>query len=260
TAGETCLVFVKSRRESRAAAEILSHRVQEPSAARALEELRDLEATRSRDILLQTLANGVAFHNADLSPDERRVVEKAFRAGEVKVMVATSTLAVGLNMPAQNVFVTPEKWRYDNRFGMPWKAPISRAEFENMGGRAGRYGSDKPFGRAILVAPTPFDQETLWRRYVDGDREQIEPQLDKAALEDPVLRLVSSRSCRTEKELLELLEGTLTGRRVWQVLHARDECATKVSGAVDRSIEAGLLARCGDDGVEATPVGQAAAA
>ena len=168
--GESCLVFVKARRESRRGAELLAERVNQPAAVQALEAMRDLEPTHSRDLLMQTLARGVAFHNADLSPEERRVVEAGFREGEIKALVTTNTLAVGMNLPAQNVFIGAEKWRYDKRFGMPWKTPILRAEYENMGGRAGRYGSPMPFGRSILVAGTAFDQETLWRRYVEGER------------------------------------------------------------------------------------------
>ena len=56
------------------------------------------------------------------------------------------------------------------------KAPILRSEYENMGGRAGRYGAGYDFGRSILVASTPFDAETLWRRYVEGEREPVQPQ------------------------------------------------------------------------------------
>jgi helicase len=259
-AGEPCLVFVKARREARRGAELLADRLREPAAEYAIEALRGMEASHCRDSLLNTLNSGVAFHSADLSPQERRVVEKAFRDGEVKALVATSTLAVGLNMPAQNVFISAEKWRYDSRFGMPWKAPILRSEYENMGGRAGRYGSDKPFGRSILIAPTPFDFETLWRRYIDGQREQIEPQLDKGSLEDHVVRLVAARACRTEAELLEFFESTLTGKWVWQAFYTREECAFKVRAAVDRALESELLIRDADDNLEATPFGQAVAA
>jgi len=57
--------------------------------------------------LVQALRCGVAFHNADLSPTEREVVVAGFRAGLLDVIVATSTLAAGVNLPAQvrGVFV-----------------------------------------------------------------------------------------------------------------------------------------------------------
>ncbi len=258
--GEPCLIFVKAKHESRRGAELLAERLSLPPADRTLERLRTLESTHSRDKLHETLASGVAFHNADLSPEERRIVEEGFRQGEVKVMVSTSTLAAGMNLPAQNVFMTSEKWQYDTRFGMPWKTPILRSEYENMGGRAGRYGSDAAFGRSILIAPTPFDFETLWRRYVEGARESIQPQLGESALEDHALRLVAARACDSEETLQTFLESTLTGQWLWSATLTLDEVAFRVRNAVNRAVDAGMLARNGSNRLEATPFGHAVAA
>ena len=102
--GEACLIFVKAKHESRRGAELLAGRANLNAATDAIDALHLLEPTRSRDALIHTLHSGVAFHNADLSPDERHIVEEAFRNGQVKILVSTSTLAVGLNLPAQNVF------------------------------------------------------------------------------------------------------------------------------------------------------------
>lgn len=258
--GESCLIFVKAKHESRRGAELLAQRVNRPAAPQALEALKTLEPSRSRDCLANTLNTGVAFHNADLSPDERRVVEQAFRSGEINVLVSTSTLAIGMNLPARNVFISADKWRYDNRFGMPWKAPILRSEYENMGGRAGRYGAGHAFGRSILVASTPFDRETLWRRYIEGEREPITPRLSETPLEDHVLRLVASRCCRTQKELLDFLESTLTGQWIWQQTYTLEEITFRICAAVNRAVDAGVLTSDPDGRLEATPFGQAAAA
>jgi helicase len=259
-AGETSLVFVKSKHEARRGAECFAQRMSGPAATRALEQLRELEATCSRETLTATLEVGIGFHSTDLTPEERRVVEEAFRSGEVRVLVSTSTLAVGLNLPARNVFITADKWCYDRRFGMPWKAPIMRSEYESMGGRAGRYGAGHEFGRSILVAATPFDQETLWRRYVEGEREAIEPRLARDPLENYVLRLVASRFCTSEDDLLKFLECTPSGQWVWQEMYTLDEITCRVRAAVNRAVDVGALARNEEDGLEATPFGQAIAA
>ena len=259
-AGETCLVFVKSKQESRRGAEALAGRIDGPPAREAIEALRALEPTRSREGLIDALERGVGFHNADLTPDERKAIEAAFRSGEIRVMVSTSTLAVGLNMPARNVFITADKWRYDARFGMPWKAPIMRAEYENMGGRAGRYDQGHAFGRSILIADTAFDAETLWRRYIEGEREGIEPCLSKEPLENYVLQLVASRCCRTEDELLDFLENTLTGEWVWRELYALEEVELLIRSAINRAADTGMVAREGEGTLEATPLGRAVAA
>ena len=257
---EPCLIFVKAKHESRRGAELLARRLSLPAAERTIERLTRLESTHSRDTLLETLANGAAFHNADLSPEERRIVEEGFRQGEIKALVSTSTLATGMNLPAHNVFMTSEKWQYDNRFGMPWKTPILRGEYENMGGRAGRYGSGKPFGRSILIALTPFDHETFWRRYVEGERECIQPQLAEGALEDHALRLVAARACHSEDTLRTFFENTLTGQWRWNATLTLEEVDFRVRAAVNRAIDAGMLARVGDHGLEATPLGLAVTA
>ena len=259
--GESSLLFVKAKHESRHAAQLLTRRVDLPPAARTLAALRKLEPTRSRDYLIESLSHGVAFHNADLSPEERRIIEAGFRSGEILVMVSTSTLAVGLNMPARNVFITPEKWRYDERLTMPWKTPLLRSEYENMGGRAGRYGANHPFGRAILVATTPFDAETLWRRYIEGVCEPVAPQLAHEALPDHVLGLTASRFCRNEEELCAFLEQTLTARWVWEDTMTEEAVRFQFQAATNRVMDAGALIRHPERGLfEATPFGLAVAA
>lgn len=257
--GEPCLVFVKAKHESRHGAELLSRRVDLAPAEETTAALRALEPTHSRDALLEALKCGVAFHNADLSPEERRVVEQGFRSGEIKVLVSTSTLALGMNLPARNVFIAADKWRYDNRLGMPWKTPILRSEYDNMGGRAGRYGAGHPFGRSIMIAATPFDFETFWRRYVDGECEPIEPRLAHEPLEDHVLGLVVSRYCLTDKELQDFLEHTLTGVWVWREMLTPGEISFHIRAAVNRAADLGVLTRHPDGRLEATPLGMAAA-
>ncbi len=257
--GESCLVFVKAKHEARAGAERLAARIGIPAAAQAGEALRRLESTRCRDSLLRALAGGVAFHSTDLAPAEREIVETAFREGEVRVMVSTSTLAVGLNLPAQNVFLSAEKWRYDADLDMPWKTPLLHMEYENMGGRAGRYGAGHDFGRSILIATSAFERDTLWRRYIEGEREKIAPQLAKMPLENPVLRLVASRACRTVAEVSHFLEQTLTGRWVWTELYTLEEVATRIRAAVNRCIERGVLAMDAEAGLSPTPLGEAVA-
>ena len=77
------------------------------------------------------------FHNADLAPDERQVIEEEFRvAKELRVLAATTTLAMGVNTPAEAVIVV----------GLmhPGDTPYSVAEYKNIVGRAGRLGFAAP--------------------------------------------------------------------------------------------------------------------
>ncbi|MCK5862189.1 MAG: DEAD/DEAH box helicase [Candidatus Hydrogenedentes bacterium] len=249
-AGESCLVFVKSRRETRQGAEVLTHHLSLPAAPLAIEKLRDCEATRSRDLLLHTLEISTAFHSADLLPEERRIVEEAFRIGEVKVLVATSTLATGMNLPARNVFMNADKWIYDPCLDLPWRTPISQGEFENMSGRAGRYseGNAAPDpGRAILTAASFFERDALWQRYVKGMRESVVPQLAQAPLEDHVLRLIVSRTCRTFDGLDNFFAQTLSAARTGEQLPHDEGMRFPVAAAIRRCQAAGMIRILSED-------------
>ncbi len=254
-AGESCLIFVKARREAWRGAELLARRLSLPAASNAIETLRGLEATRARDALLRTLETGAAFHSADLLPDERRAVEAAFRAGEIKALVATSTLATGMNLPARNVFLSSDKWIYDPRLDLPWRAPISQGEFENMSGRAGRYGGERVYGRAMLVAASPFDRDTLWRRYVKGRREPAHPQLAHTPLEDPVLQLIAARACRTIEEIEAFFSQTLSARMVWAGRHSAEETGFRMRAALRRCLEAGMARAVDERGATVSAAG-----
>ncbi|ADC89964.1 DEAD/DEAH box helicase domain protein [Thermocrinis albus DSM 14484] len=79
----------------------------------------------------------VAFHNADVPKEERDAIEKAFRDGSLDILVATQTLAYGVNLPADRVVI------YVNIFperGGLWKIFPDLLDILQMEGRAGRLG------------------------------------------------------------------------------------------------------------------------
>ena len=81
---------------------------------------------------------------------------------------------MGINLPARNVFIPEKKWntpRTGNQLAM---TDISKAEHENMGGRAGRLGFVDEFGRAILVTSSPFHKNTFYDYYVKGGFEKLQ--------------------------------------------------------------------------------------
>jgi helicase len=68
--GEQVLVFLPDRVATVTHAQLLADRIRLPSLDEARDELRDHEETHAREALLEVLSSSVAFHNADLSPDE----------------------------------------------------------------------------------------------------------------------------------------------------------------------------------------------
>ena len=65
--------------------------------------LKGLEATQNKVKLNELLKRGIGFHHADLTVEERREVEAAFRNREISVLFCTSTLARGINLPADAI-------------------------------------------------------------------------------------------------------------------------------------------------------------
>ncbi len=254
---EQSLVFVKGRAESRRGALDLAKSLPCAPAQRAIEELGTMEHTRSEQLLIECLEHGAAFHNADLSAAERRIIESYFRRGEIKVIVATTTLAMGMNLPAKNVFIEPDRWKYDDRFGTPWISSISQAEYENMAGRAGRLTLERDFGRAILVAETAYEREVLWRRYVEGECEPLEPQLANGKLGNHVLKLVASGTASTGPETVTALRTTLTGRRVWGKKLGGEEFCRNVQVSIGDLVRAGALEQDGQGRLSVNAFGRA---
>lgn len=205
------LVFLKSRRETVDYAFRLASAVNWPSAKEAVEKLQEEETSFLIRTLCQALSRGVAFHNSDLSPRQRQIVEKAFINNEIKVIFSTSTLAMGVDLPADTVFLETVKYvsgAYDDK---PVLMPVSRSEFDNITGRAGRlgYADGKP-GRAIVLAQTEFDRDILWDNYIrPDDSEPIKSAFLDSHTNDWVLNMVATGLASDIDELNQLMQKTL---------------------------------------------------
>ncbi len=92
---------------------------------------------------------GIAAHHAGLVPPLKEAVEEAFAAGLVKVVFATETLSLGINMPARTVVI--EKL---SKFTGEHHEFLTPGEYTQLTGRAGRRGID-PEGYAV-VCWSPF--------------------------------------------------------------------------------------------------------
>jgi ATP-dependent RNA helicase HelY len=93
---------------------------------------------------LDALEAGVAAHHAGLVPPLKEAVEDCFAAGLVKLVFATETLSLGINMPARTVVL--ERLR---KFSGERHEDLTPAEFTQLVGRAGRRGLDQ-LGHGIV--------------------------------------------------------------------------------------------------------------
>jgi len=98
--------------------------------------------------------SGVAAHHAGMVPTFKEIVEALFVRGLVKVVFATETLAVGINMPARAVVIDKM-----SKFTGEHHQTLKASEYTQLTGRAGRRGIDT-LGHAVVVwnPYVPFDQ------------------------------------------------------------------------------------------------------
>ena len=116
-------------------------------------EDRDL-AVLGYGTFLAGLEAGVAAHHAGMVPPFKEAVEACFTEGLVRIVFATETLAVGLNMPARTVVI--EKL---SKFTGDHHEFLTPGDYTQLTGRAGRRGIDERGYAVVLWSPfVPFDQ------------------------------------------------------------------------------------------------------
>ncbi|MBN1593294.1 MAG: DEAD/DEAH box helicase, partial [Candidatus Coatesbacteria bacterium] len=257
--GEQTIVFLRDKTSTIEMARLFAERGGQPPAEIAQAELREsAEASPSTEVLISLLSAGVAFHNADLSRSQRRSVEAGFRRGEIRAVFCTTTLGMGVNLPARNVIIDAKRWSFSKEFQQVHLLDIAKGEYENLGGRAGRLSHETEFGRSILIASSEFEQRRLWEIYVKGGYEESAPRLDEMPLDDIVLNLLGSRISRTMQELQEFLLGTFTGRNTWSREFSRGGAGSftnALKASVRRLADVQLVQLTSDDNVSISELG-----
>lgn len=131
------------------------------------DEIRAIVEERCRTILDEDLAvlgywdwlsgleRGVAAHHAGMLPAFKEVVEELFQKKLVKVVFATETLALGINMPARTVVL--EKLE---KFNGEARVPITPGEYTQLTGRAGRRGIDVE-GHSVIQWADGLDPQAV---------------------------------------------------------------------------------------------------
>jgi len=116
------------------------------------------------------ISKGVAFHHAGLIPILKEIIELLFKEGLIKILFATETFAVGVNMPTRTVVFTElEKFTNKN------KRFLTTAEYKQMSGRAGRRGIDTA-GTVIILPIYDLPDEQQFRQIMLGKINSITSQ------------------------------------------------------------------------------------
>jgi superfamily II DNA/RNA helicase len=116
----------------------------------ALEEFEQLGPGRLKDSLRWSIVTGVGFHTATLDSHARQIVEAAFLEGYIRILFATDTLKLGVNLPSDVVINGDMQLSASEGYRM-----LDRDTVIQRLGRAGRLGL-KHQGHGYLVAPETF--------------------------------------------------------------------------------------------------------
>lgn len=127
------------------------------------EEDRDLPQIQH---ILPLLERGIGVHHSGLLPILKETIEILFQEGLIKVLFATETFSIGLNMPARTVvFTQVTKWDGVQR------RPLTTGEYIQMSGRAGRRGLDDR-GIVIMMVDDKLEPETA-KSIVAGAQDKL---------------------------------------------------------------------------------------
>lgn len=121
---------------------------------------------------LKTLIfNGIAYHHSGIISVLKELIEILFAKGLIKVLFATETLCVGVNLPTRTVVFTELE-----KFTNGSKRFIGTHEYKQMAGRAGRRGLDTN-GTCIILPLYNFPEENALKSILLGNVPQIKSKL-----------------------------------------------------------------------------------
>ena len=127
-------------------------------AAERLQGLKDQdeEALFRRMVDARLLRRGLAEHHAGLLPYHKEMVEELFQRGLIKVVFATETLSLGINMPARGVVVASF-----TKFDGVNFSTLTTGELTQLMGRAGRRGIDV-IGHGVILKEADVEVGTIY--------------------------------------------------------------------------------------------------
>lgn len=213
-----------------------------------LEQLRNCPVGLD-NLLGKVVSFGVAYHHAGLSMDERDIIEGCFKNGTLRVLVATTTLSSGVNLPARRVIVRSPTFQGRS---------IDILSYRQMIGRAGRMGVDSA-GESIIICQKT--EQRIVANLVCSTLKPIESCLGhgdlSASLKRAILEVIAGKVASTPKDLDLYTNCTLLA----QSKEGTEDSSNPVSACITFLEDSELIRlQTGEDGVlrySATPLGQA---
>ena len=257
------LVFVSSRQDTVQAAKKTRDELVErdvPIGARGEYDFHTDAAELSNDTLRQSVLDGVGFHHAGLSREDKNLVEQWFREGKIQVLFSTSTLAWGVNLPARCVVIR------DTKLHDPLEGEVDMSPLDvlQMLGRAGRPGYDDQ-GYAWVVCDR---SDTDRYRELLEDGKTIESRLadlpdggaDGRSASDLAVHLNAEIALGTVTDIdgaMDWLETTFYYVRAQRASGYAEDHRERVSAALEWLVDRGFVETDGLS-VDPSPLGRLA--
>ena len=248
------LVFVSSRQDTVQAAKKARDEIVErdiPMGARGDYDFHNDASDLSNDTLRQSVLDGVGFHHAGLSKEDKNLVEQWFKEGKLQLLFSTSTLAWGVNLPARCVVIR------DTKLHDPLEGEVDMSPLDvlQMLGRAGRPGFDDQGYAWVICDSSDADKyRTLLR-----DGKEIESRL----AEDLDAHLNAEIALGTIGDIEDVMDWLETTFYYVRARSAPDEYASesalreRVSDTLRSLVARGFVER-EDMRLEPTPLGRLA--
>lgn len=216
-AQQIAVAFWKLGNSSSTYAEVLRQQLNSNNIMELLEQLKRCPVGLDK-VLEKTVSFGVSFHHAGLTMDERDIIEAAFRNGALRILVATSTLSSGVNLPAQRVII---------RTPMFHGKSIDPLTYRQMIGRAGRMGKDTS-GESILICQK--NDYKVAKELLSAQMAPIESCLEGSGrLKRAILEVIASGVVSTPEDLNLFTNCTL--------LAATEYDSTPLSNPISSNVE-----------------------
>lgn len=206
-----------------------------------------------REILDRCAEAGISakFHNADLQRGDREGIEASFRSkepGSLRVLVSTSTLAWGLNMPARRVLIV------GLHRGISLVEPL---DIIQMGGRAGRVGLDTQGDVHILIRDGHKEHDRKFCTIMQPITSRI---ADLNALAFHLVSEIAEGNVKTSKEALRWYVRSLANHQKLFENHSVswDTPEELVTDVIERLIKCGALRKDVSETLYPTPIGRVA--
>ncbi|KAI1637387.1 P-loop containing nucleoside triphosphate hydrolase protein [Biscogniauxia mediterranea] len=248
--GYGVLVFCSSRQGCESDARLISrvlphaHQLDHTILEKRLDLLGDLRSlpTGLDPTLAMTVPAGVAFHHAGLTTEERDLIATAYDTGVLKVIVATCSLAAGINLPARRVIL------HNARMGRDLIGP---SMLRQMRGRAGRKGKDE-IGETYLCCRNADLEDVV--ELLGAELPQVSSCLttDKHRIQRALLEIIAIRLANSRESVHDYIQKTLLNQS-----SKPDIIEEHVASSLESLTEMGFIQRDEHDLYSATQLGKA---